>query len=149
MSLDVYLELPGEPQTYAQQLIFVREDGATIELSREEWDRRFPGREPATIEATPSDTVFERNITHNLGKMADAAGLYDPMWGAEDHGLTHARMLIEPLRTGLERLRADPETFKKLNPSNGWGNYDGLVAFAAAYLEACTQYPDATVRVSR
>lgn len=42
-----------------------------------------------------------------------------------------------------------PDKFKKLNPANGWGDYDGLLAFVAAYLEACMEHPDATVRVSR
>ena len=28
--------------------------------------------------------VFSRNITHNLNKMADVAGIYDVLWGADD-----------------------------------------------------------------
>lgn len=60
-----------------------------------------------------------------------------------------ARDLIEQLRAGLDRLRADPQRFKEYNPKNGWGDYEGLVRFTANYLAACEEHPDAVVRVSR
>jgi hypothetical protein len=44
-------------------------------------------------------------------------------------------------------LQADPARFQSLNPSNGWGTYEGLVQFVTAYLAACVQFPDATVSV--
>lgn len=149
MSLDVHLWIPGEPEKLTQSTIFLREDGQTRELSREEWDARFPDREPVVIEMPTTNEVYWRNITHNLTKMADAAGIYDAMWRPDEHGMTHARMLIEPLRDGLRKLRAEPERFKAFNPSNGWGNYDGLVSFVAEYLQACIDHPDAEVSVSR
>lgn len=59
------------------------------------------------------------------------------------------RELIEPLRAGLARLRADPDRFRKHNPENGWGSYDGLCQFVAEYLVECEKHPDATVEVSQ
>ena len=57
MSLDVYLESPKEPSPI-REVIFVREDGGTRELSRAEWDERYPGVEPVTVEAqTPAPTA--------------------------------------------------------------------------------------------
>ena len=41
--------------------------------------------------------VFERNITHNLARMADAAGLYTPLWRPELLQATKASELIGPL----------------------------------------------------
>jgi hypothetical protein len=93
--------------------------------------------------------VFDYNITHNLGRMASEAGIYQHLWRPEELGITKASQLIEPLRTGLAVLLADPEKFKAFNPENGWGNYDGLVNFVLAYLRACQKYPDATIGVSR
>ncbi len=95
-----------------------------------------------------SGEVFERNITHNLGAMADLAGVYKCCWRPDEVGLKYARQLIEPLRDGLARLLEDPDKFKALNPDNRWGNYEGLVDFVRAYLAACEQWPDATVRAS-
>lgn len=94
-------------------------------------------------------TIFDANITHNLGAMAVAADIYVHLWRAEEIGITKASELIEPLRTGLALLRSDPDRFRQLNPANGWGNYEVLVQFVAEYLAACEANPDAEVRVSR
>jgi hypothetical protein len=93
--------------------------------------------------------IYWRNITHNLGTMASQAGLYEAMWRPDEQGWTHARDLITPLRDGLAALQSDPERFKGFNPANGWGDYDGLLDFAASYLAACMKWPDAEVRTSR
>jgi len=100
-------------------------------------------------DAGPGSTVYSANITHNLGKMADVAGIYGALWRPDEHGLTHARDLIEPLRSGLADLRARPAFFVAFNAPNGWGTYEHLVPFVEQYLAACLEYPDAKVRVSR
>ncbi len=145
MSLDVYLE--GAPAVQHTG-IFVREDGQTREITRAEWDQRFPGIEPVTAEVS-GDYLYQANITHNLGKMADAAGIYKHLWRPDEIGITKASELIEPLSAGLKRLKAEPDKLKEFNPSNGWGTYEGLVEFVTNYLDACKQSPDAVVRVSR
>lgn len=94
-------------------------------------------------------SVYEANITHNLNSMADEAGIYKHLWRPEELGFEKACQLIEGLEKGLKKLRSDPEKFKKLNPSNGWGSYDGLVGFVEKYLSACKQYPESEIRVSR
>ena len=147
MSLDVYLS--GTKPAARAGGIFIREGGSTKEISREEWDRLNPGRDPVTVEESEGPEIYWRNITHNLGKMAGQAGIYEALWCPDEVGYTHAKHLIEPLQTGLVRLRAKPEKFKAYNPSNGWGDYDGLVEFVADYLGACISNPDAEVRVSR
>lgn len=151
MSLDVYLssaDARDEPERWA---IFIREDGAQKEITLEEWNRRFADKGPPVLCKVGGETseLYSRNITHNLGKMADAAGVYDCMWRPDEHGITHAKQLIEPLTLGLKRLRSDPDHFKVHNPSNGWGDYEGLVAFVADYLAACERHPDAIVYASR
>lgn len=148
MSLDVYLRMPGTMRK-SDARIFIREDGQTKEISRAEWDMRYPGREPLTLTASDTDEIYSANITHNLGSMAAAAGLYMPLWHPEDIGAVCARDLIGPLRAGLARLEADPARFAPFSPSNGWGTYEGLCLFVSDYLAACEQYPDAEVSVMR
>lgn len=152
MSLDVSLSFNRPASEVARQAIFIRRDGSTVEITRDEWDDLNPGVEPAmaTVNASNEcDEVFSDNITHNLVRMADAAGIYDACWRPDENGITKAAQLIGPLMDGLRRLRASPGHFKRYNPENGWGDYDGLVGFTENYLTACRQHPDADVSVSR
>lgn len=95
------------------------------------------------------ETVFDQNITHNLGKMADAAGLYYPIWRPEEVGISKASQLIEPLRAGLAQMCERPSHFEQFNASNGWGLYEHFLPWLARLLEACITHPDAAIRVSR
>lgn len=149
MSLDLYFIQPGATKPSGSR-IFVRENGENKEISRKEWNEKFPGREPIVVaEDCDSEYVFERNMTHNLGRMADDAGIYQCLWRPEELGITKAGQMRGRLLAGIARLENDPEHFKLLNPKNGWGDYDGLLAFAKAALEAACKYPDADIRVSR
>lgn len=94
------------------------------------------------------EELFRRNITHNLNRMAAAAGIYDCLWRPDEHGLTKASQIIEPLRAGLARLEANPSTYRRFDAANGWGRYEHMVTFARAVLAACEAHPDADVRVS-
>lgn len=93
--------------------------------------------------------IYDANITHNLNKMAEAAGIYKHLWRPEEIGITKAAQLIEPLTAGLADLKARPEFFATFDAENGWGKYPGLVRFVEAYLPACIADPDAGVEVSR
>ena len=151
MSLDVYLRsiepLPHEPENH----IYIRENGQTKEITRKEWDERFPNVDPVGVRAEEDeeDTLYSANITHNLNSMADDAGIYKALWRPSEIGIELAASLIPILKDGLTLLRADPERFRKLNPSNGWGSYDALVTFVEKYLEACKRHPTSTVHASR
>jgi hypothetical protein len=151
MSLDVYLTMKGETQGIGTEaVIYIRQNGNTIGISREEWDVLHPDREPITSEAiVEDDTVYSANITHNLSEMADAAGIYKHLWRPDEIGITKASELIEPLRAGLEQLQANPLHFQQFNPDNGWGSYEGLLRFVRDYWRACEEWPDAEVSVSR
>jgi hypothetical protein len=95
------------------------------------------------------ETVFSKNVTHNLNAMADEAGIYKALWRPEEIGITKASELVKPLESGLSLLVSDPARFAKHNPDNGWGSYESLVEFVRAYVAACKTWPDAEVSVSR
>ena len=98
---------------------------------------------------TQPTTVFSQNVTHNLNKMAEEAGIYKHLWRPDEIGITKAGQLIEPLKAGLAMMKADPERFKKHNSPNGWGLYKNFVPWIENYIAACAEYPDADVEVSR
>lgn len=93
--------------------------------------------------------VFEANMTHNLAGMAKEAGIYEHLWYPEELGIEKASQLIEPLKEALSRMREQPERFKKFNPENEWGTYEGFVAWVERYLAACIEDPNCNVEVSR
>lgn len=93
--------------------------------------------------------LFSANITHNLGRMAEAAGIYKHLWRPDEIGITKARDLIEPVAAGLALMVTEPARFKAFDAANGWGRWEHFVPWVAEYLEACRKYPDADVTVSR
>jgi len=93
--------------------------------------------------------IYSDNVTHNLGRMAQEAGIYKCLWRPEELGITKATQLIDQLRAGLAILKSDPDRFKMFNPPNGWGSYDGLIKFVEEYLNACGENPEADVSAWR
>lgn len=155
MSLDVYLTTEETNLKKVGSGIFIRENGETKEITIEEWYEKHPGVTPLSINPTTEETieetneVYSANITHNLNTMAEKAGIYLHLWRPDEINITKAKELIEPLRQGLHQLKLEPDVYKELNPDNGWGTYEQLVRFVENYLNACYQYPDANVNVSR
>lgn len=118
---------------------------------------------------TESEEIYSANITHNLGKMADAAGIYDALWRPyklkdgcnfsdddydkemefERSQTIRAKDLIGKLALGVDILKSDPKHFEQFNASNGWGLYEHFVPFVEKYLQVCVENPDALVGVSR
>lgn len=102
-----------------------------------------------SLDALRVTEVYEANITHNLISMAGEAGIYQHLWRPEEIEITHAKQLIEPLTNALALLKSDPARFRKHNPANEWGTYDGFLEWTECYLEACKENPDATIKVYR
>lgn len=151
MSLDIYLYANTDSQpTHHQGIIFF--DGMGLkELTQQEWEQRFPDKEPtlSTIYADTSQCVFHANITHNLATMARYAGLYRALWRPEELQAVKAGNLIKILEFGLTALKERPQHYKNYNPPNGWGSYEALVEVVQNYLLACKAYRSAKIVVSR
>lgn len=116
-----------------------------------------------------TEEVFDANITHNLGQMAAEAGIYEACWRPhrlkpeynipeDDHKAewefeskseTKAGEIVPLLEKGLADMIARPSHYEQFNASNGWGLYEHFVPWVAKYLEACKEYPDAIITVSR
>lgn len=96
-----------------------------------------------------SEEIYSANITHNLGNMADKAGIYYALWRPEEIGKTKAKEIIELLEKGLLDLKERPKYFEQFNSSNGWGLYKHFVPFVEKYLNACKDFPESIIEVSR
>lgn len=73
----------------------------------------------------------------------------DCLWRPDENGITHARQIIEPLATGVALLATQKRRFEEFNSLNGYGMWEHFVPFCMSYLQACRDYPDALVQVSR
>lgn len=102
-----------------------------------------------TLTNSNGNVCYNANITHNLSKMAIAAGIYKELWRPDEYDITHAKQLIVPLLNAVIDLVKKPTFYEQFNASNGWGMYHHFVKFVTCYSEACMKYPDATVSVSR
>lgn len=94
-------------------------------------------------------SLWYANVTHNLGKMAEAAGLYLVMWRPEEVGVALARDAAPLLARGVDALKTDPDYFRSLTPANNWGSYEGLLTVASEYLAAALRWPNAKIEVDR
>lgn len=113
--------------------------------------------------------IYEANITHNLGKMADEAGIYEALWRPhrlkpeynipdgdfnaeyefESQSQTLAKDIIEILEKGLSDMKARPIHYQQFNASNGWGTYNDFIPWIEKYLEACKDWPESLIVTSR
>lgn len=119
------------------------------------------------------DVLYSGNITHNLGSMASAAGIYDALWRPyrlhpdfkplksfssqsfeeelqfEESIVILAKDILPLLIEGLGELKEFPDFYKTFDSENGWGTYEDFIPFIEEYIEACEKYPEAKVVVSR
>lgn len=116
-----------------------------VYLTRKKWVSYDEGK----THTEQNETVYNANITHNLGKMAGEAGVYIALWRPEEIGKKKAGEIVELLEKGLADLKARPEHFEKFNSPDEWGMYGDFVPFVQKYLKACKKYPDAIIAVSK
>jgi hypothetical protein len=121
-----------------------------------------------TLEEKQED-VYSANITHNLGKMAGEAGLYEALWRPyqlkegynipegdhdaeykfEEANPVRAYEIIPIIEKGLEDMLARPKHYETFNSPNGWGMYHNFVPWIKEYLEALKEYPESFVDCDR
>jgi len=101
------------------------------------------------LHAVRETTVFDANITHNLGKMAEAAGIYKCLWHPAESGFARAEQIIPILEEGIRLMEVDPAKYEALNAENGWGTYANFLPWCKAVLAACKENPDAIPSASR
>lgn len=93
--------------------------------------------------------IEEFNITHNLVPMAKEVGLYNALWQPEEIEIKTAKDLLPYLETGKYLMIRDKGELEKLNPSNGWGSYDGFLDRINDLIKVCSEHPEATIEVSK
>jgi len=116
-----------------------------------------------------SEQLYNDNITHNLGEMADKAGIYEALWRPhrlkegynipdnhydeeyefEKANPVKANEIIAIIEKGLKDMKARPKHYEKFNSSNGWGMYHNFVPWIEEYLKALKAFPESFVECDR
>ena len=87
--------------------------------------------------------TFHENMTSNVACMWREAGC-----DLKELRDTVARDAIKPLCDAINRMLADPDKYKAMEPANGWGTYEGCVNYLKAIHDACMADPDDIISVS-
>ena len=98
------------------------------------------GRHPQTL------YLYERNYTHNVTPMWQKAGCYDALYNSSGQ---LAESIIPALDRAVHLMKRDPIGYRKLNPSNGWGDYDTALEFLRRTRIICHCHPLAMITISK
>ncbi|MBQ3732347.1 MAG: hypothetical protein II859_00115 [Bacteroidales bacterium] len=146
MSLDLYITSKTPIRKFGTG-VYVRENGQTVELkTKEDVRSHFPDADLSHIlvHEYEDEDFWHGNITHNMNKMASEVPiegteltLYDLLWRPDEHNFatTGSPGYREYVLKGYLYLRTHKEELLPLNPDNGWGNYDQLLAFTLDFLQ--------------
>ena len=118
------------------------------------WDATlaYPGEEFCAV-------VIDQNYTHNTNRMISVAlissggapapecdgplgAVIGPAWWKRLDGLSGADGAAY-LRLIIDGLEAAPESFRAMNPDNGWGDFDGLLHVLTRMHDASHEHPAA------
>lgn len=89
--------------------------------------------------------VDERNYTSNVSGMWSKALATTTVRGLDGAPASEAAGV---LAAAVERMRANPDDYRPMNPENGWGDYEGALAFLEWMAETAREHPATTIRVS-
>jgi hypothetical protein len=93
--------------------------------------------------------AYDSNITHNLGEMAAACGVYYACWRPEEINCKKAKHILPMLKSGISLLKKYPDFYKQFDSPNGWGVYEHFLPWLEEYARACEDYPEANIGVNR
>lgn len=54
---------------------------------------------------------------------------------------------LPALTAAVVRMTVTPEHYRAMEPSNGWGDYEGALAYLTALRDACVVHPKATIHI--
>ena len=86
---------------------------------------------------------LDANYTYNVSPMFSAViGT-----GLDDLDGIRASEMADKCTAILDAFNREPAKFKAMNPTNGWGDFEGARNFIQTILDACRAAPNATLRV--
>ena len=85
------------------------------------------------------------NYTYNIKIMWDTA-LSDNRTINSLNGML-AKDAISLLQRAVKDMEDNPITYRKMNPKNGWGNYEGALGVLSKLKQMCIKHPLTTIGI--
>lgn len=98
-----------------------------------------------TIKEIREVEVYENNYTYNVSPMfREALG---------GNGINHldgktCLDAIGHLEIAVNKMKAEPDKYKAMNPKNNWGDYKGALKVLEDLLASCKESVDGTIYIS-
>lgn len=92
-----------------------------------------------------TETILDTNCTFNVSPMFRLALGKD---GIKQLNELSRENCIILLQDGIKDMKENPEIYKKLNPENGWGSYEGALETLENILNALLKSSNAYVSIS-
>jgi len=86
--------------------------------------------------------------TYNGGGRYNGVGEPEPQSGLPGLSGLRCRDAAPILHTSIAVMLAEGDTMRAMEPANGWGSYEGALAYLCSILVACVEHPDGVVAVS-
>lgn len=83
------------------------------------------------------------NYSYNVSPMFKKAGLN--FVELNERNATEVSRILTDV---IIRMTEKPNDYRELNPSNGWGTYEGAIGFLAKIIKQCLLYPQYSVKIT-
>lgn len=88
---------------------------------------------------------YSANMTYNVSPMYYDA--FDDLGGIRVLDKRECAAAVPDIVAAIERMEADPDKYKAMNPKNGWGDYDGALKLLHTLKEWAIDCPAARFSV--
>lgn len=97
------------------------------------------------ITAKRETEIYERNVTYNLAKMYYKC--IDKEKGFKKLDGMNCKEALPIVENAIIDMLVNADEYKKLNPENGWGSYEGLLETLQEIRKCCKENFDGKISV--
>lgn len=99
-----------------------------------------------SITAKREVEIYERNVTYNLADMYYKC--IDKEQGFKKLNGMNCKEALPIIYHAISDMLNNADEYKKLNPKNGWGSYEGLLVTLQEMRNCCENNSDGIINVS-
>ena len=90
--------------------------------------------------------IYERDVTYYLADMYYKC--IDKEKGFKKLDGMNCKEALPIINNAIQDMLNNADEYRKLNPKNGWGSYEGLLKTLQEMRNCCESNPDGTINVS-